>query len=124
MLRCVFALCLSTLLSLPAFAQRVFEANVLRGELVLQEGQSALLNGKAAQLAPGARIRNEQNLVQLTGQIQGKKFLVHYTVNGFGQVQNVWILTADEAIKRPWPTTPEEAAAWVFDPTMQTWSKP
>ena len=58
------------------------------------------------------------------GQIQGKKFLVHYTVNGFGQIQNVWILTADEATKRPWPTTPEEASKWVFDPTMQTWSKP
>jgi hypothetical protein len=124
MLRCVFALCLSALLSLPAFAQRVFDANALRGELVLQEGQNALLNGKPAQLSPGARIRNEQNLLQLTGQIMGKKFLVHYTINTVGQIHNVWILTADEATKRPWPATPEQAAAWVFDPTMQAWSKP
>ncbi len=124
MLRCVFTLCVSALLSLPAFAQRVFEANALRGELVLQEGQSALLNGKPAQLSPGARVRNEQNLLQLTGQLQGKKFLVHYTVNSFGQIHNVWILTADEATRRPWPKTTEEASAWAFDPTMQTWSKP
>jgi hypothetical protein len=124
MLRCVFTLCLSALFSLPAFAQRVFEANALRGELVLQEGQSALLNGKPAQMAPGARIRNEQNLLQLTGQLQGKNFLVHYTVNSFGQIHNVWILTADEAAKRPWPKTTEEASAWVFDPTMQAWGKP
>ena len=124
MLRCVLALCLSLFAALPALAQRVFEANALRGELVLQEGQNALLNGRPAQLAPGARIRNEQNLLQMTGQIQGKRFLVHYTVNGFGQIQNVWILTADEANKRPWPATPEEASKWVFDPTMQVWSRP
>jgi hypothetical protein len=83
-----------------------------------------VLNGKPAQLAPGARIRNEQNLLQLTGPLQGKTFLVHYRLNGFGQIDRVWILTAVEAAKRPWPTTPDEAAQWVFDPTMQTWSKP
>jgi hypothetical protein len=45
-------------------------------------------------------------------------------VNGFGQIQNVWILTAAEAAKKPWPSTKEEAARWVFDPTLQVWSKP
>jgi hypothetical protein len=124
MLRCVIALCLTLFASLPALAQRVFDANALRGELVLEEGQNALLNGKPAQLAPGLRIRNEQNLLQMSGQIQGKTFLVHYTLNGFGQIQAVWILTAAEAGKRPWPASPEEAAKWVFDPTMQVWSKP
>jgi hypothetical protein len=124
MLRCVVALALSAFVALPAWAQRVFEANALRGELVLLEGQNAMLNGKPAQLAPGARIRNEQNLLQTTGPLQGNKFLVHYTLNGLGQVQQVWILTAAEAARRPWPSNPEEAAKWVFDPTLQVWSKP
>jgi hypothetical protein len=124
MLRCVFALCLSALLATPAFAQRIFDATALRGDIVLHEGQNAVLNGKPALLAPGLRIRNEQNFLQLPSALQDKKYLVHYALNGFGQIQDIWILTAAEAAKRPWPSTPEEASKWVFDPTMQTWSKP
>jgi hypothetical protein len=36
----------------------------------------------------------------------------------------VWILTADEAARKPWPTTPAEAQAWSFDPVAQAWTKP
>jgi len=34
------------------------------------------------------------------------------------------ILTPQEAAKRPWPATPQQAEAWTFDPIAQTWSRP
>ena len=43
-------------------------------------------------------------------------FLVHYTVDTSGLVKDVWILTPEEAASKPWPTRPQEAQAWRFDP--------
>ena len=122
--RCVFVLSIALAFAPPAQAQRVFENNALRGELVVVAPPEALLNGKPARLAPGARIRNAQNLLQLSGSIVDQKLLVHYTLDSFGQIQNVWILNEAEAARRPWPTSPEEAALWTFDPTQQVWVKP
>ena len=51
---------LPSLLQRAAHAQRIFQTNALRGELVLKAPPEALLNGKPARLAPGARIRNQQ----------------------------------------------------------------
>jgi hypothetical protein len=124
MTRCVLALIAALAFALPAHAQRVFERDALRGELVIVAPPEARLNGKSVRLAPGARIRNAQNLLQLTGSVLEQKLLVHYTLDGFGQLQNVWILTETEAAKSPWPTKPEEAATWRFDPTQQVWMKP
>ena len=32
-------------------------------------------------------------------------------------------LTADEAARKPWPATPEEAQRWEFNPAAQTWTR-
>ena len=122
--RCVIALFLSLAASLPAQAQRLFENNALRGELQITAPPEALLNGSPARLAPGARIRNPLNMVQLSGSLLGQKVVVNYTLDGFGLLRDVWILSAEEAARRPWPRTPEEAKAWNFEPTLQRWSKP
>jgi hypothetical protein len=122
--RCLVAFALALLAALPAHAQRVFESNALRGELQITTPPEALLNGQPARLSPGARIRSAQNLIVLSGTVVGQKLVVHYTVDGFGLVHNVWILSAEEASRQPWPKTAAEAAAWSFDPTMQRWSKP
>jgi hypothetical protein len=124
MLRCVLALLLTFGATLSAQAQRVFQANALRGELVITQPPEALLNGKPARLAPGARIRNQLNMVQLSGSLLGQKLAVNYTVDGAGDLRDVWILSADELAKKPWPVTAEQARSWVFDSTMQRWSKP
>jgi hypothetical protein len=60
----------------------------------------------------------------LSGGLTGSKLVVHYTLDADGQVQDVWILTADELAKRPWPKTVLEAQAWTFDFATQTWAKP
>ena len=122
--RCVIALLLLLAASLPAQAQRLFERNALRGELQITAPPEALLNGNPVRLAPGNRIRNPLNMVQMSGSLLGQKVVVNYTLDGFGLVHEVWILSAEEAARQPWPRTAEEAKAWNFDPTLQRWSKP
>ena len=82
------------------------------------------VNGQAVRLAPGLRIRGQDNMLAMTGPLIGARLLVHYTTDVQGLVNNVWILTPGEAEKKPWPTTAQEARAWTFDPAAQAWSKP
>ena len=49
---------------------------------------------------------------------------VHYTVDTYGLLRDVWVLTAEERALKPWPRTPAEAAAWRYDPLARRWSKP
>jgi hypothetical protein len=107
-----------------AQVQRQFPKSALRGSIIVGEPPTVMLNGSETRFAPGARIRNQSNMIALSGTLVGAKLLVHYTLDPMGQLSDVWILTADEAAKRPWPATPQQAEAWLFDPTTQTWSRP
>ncbi len=126
MYRCALAGLLAATLAAPAAAQvqRNFPATALRGTLLIGEPPEIALNGKPARLAPGARIRGQDNMVQMSGALSGAKLLVHYTVDTYGLVKDVWILRPEEAAVRPWPATPEQAQTWAFDATAQTWTKP
>jgi hypothetical protein len=126
MKRCVVAaLAVSGVaLGLPALAQRNFPPQALRGELRVGQPPTAQLNGEPARLAPGVRIRGENNLLQLSGALAGQKLVVHYTRDEFGLIKDVWILTPAERAREPWPRTPEQAASWRFDPVGQTWTEP
>ena len=112
--------------ALPAAAQtsRPFPASALRGELVITQPPEVQLNGRPARLSPGARIRGSNNMLQMSGALVGLPLLVHYTFEPSGGLHNVWILSPDEARRKPWPTTPEDAQRWVFSPAAQTWTKP
>jgi hypothetical protein len=118
------ALLLASALPAAAQAQRNFPANALRGELVIQQPPEAMLNGRAARLAPGARIRGTDNLLQMSGALAGQKLPVHYTLDNAGLLLDVWVLTPAELARRPWPTTPQQAREWIFDPVAQVWSRP
>lgn len=126
MLRRALAFAAALLLALPAAAQvqRNFPRNALRGAIVFGAAPEITLNGNPARLAPGARIRDANNMAIVPGALLGGRFLVHYTTELYGLVKDVWILTPAEAANRPWPTTPEEAQAWGFDPIAQVWVKP
>ena len=121
------ALALPAVLSAPpAAAQllaRPFPPTALRGTLVVVDPPVATINGRAIQLAPGARIRGPENLIVLSAGLVGQPLAVHYTTDDDGNLRDVWILRPDELAKRPWPTTPEEAARWTFDPTAETWRR-
>ncbi|HEX2540893.1 MAG TPA: hypothetical protein VHM00_07400 [Caldimonas sp.] len=124
--RFVLAFVAACSLAGPAAAQvqRVFPATALRGAIVIGEAPEIALNNRPARLAPGARIRDANNMSVVPSGLMGGKFLVHYTVDTSGLVKDVWILRPDEAAVRPWPTTPGEARAWTFDPAAQVWIKP
>jgi hypothetical protein len=107
-----------------AQVQRQFPQNALRGELVIEAPPEVRLNGRLAQLAPAARIRTQTNMVELSGALIGARLIVNYTLDPLDLVKDVWILSPEEAAKRPWPTTPQQAQSWVFDPVAQVWSRP
>jgi hypothetical protein len=110
--------------ALPALAQRTFTNQALRGELVVGSPPEVTLNGKPARLAPGARIRDEGNMLHLPATLSGRKFVVFYTLEPGGDVLDVWILNAEERARKPWPTTVKDAQTWLFNPYTQSWTKP
>jgi hypothetical protein len=126
MLRCVTLAATLCALALPAAAQvqRGFPASALRGEMQFLQPPDVVLNGRAARLSPGARIRGENNMLQMSGALVDLKTTVHYTVESNGMVRDVWLLSAAERARGPWPTTPAEAKTWQFDAAAQTWSRP
>lgn len=108
-----------------AWMPRTFPANALRGVLTFTAPPDILLNGQAARLAPGARVRGTDNMMKLVGTLTGQRLTVNYTLETHsGALLDIWILRDDEAAKRPWPTTQEEARTWTFDAAAQTWTKP
>jgi hypothetical protein len=127
--RCLLTASVALTLAVPVLAsaqmqiQRNFPATALRGELVVGVPPEIKLNGKDARLAPGSRIRGTNQMLLMSAAITGQKLIVNYTVEQYGMVQDVWVLRPQE-IKKLWPKTPAEAAAWAFDPIGQTWTKP
>ena len=125
MYRCALTLALAaTCVVAQAQTHRTFPANALRGELVITQFPDALLNGKPARLAPGARVKGDTNLWIAPAGLAGQKLVVHYTVETSGLLQDVWVLNPVELANKPWPTTPAESASWTFIPGSQTWVKP
>jgi hypothetical protein len=105
------------------FPPRQLAPQSLRGELQVVATPEALLNGKSARLAPGVRIRGQNNMLVMSGQAAGQKLKVNYTFDTYGLITEVWILRPEE-IARRWPQTLEEASTWLFEPQTQTWTKP
>ena len=125
MFRCVLTATLSAAIVLPLAAQtaRPFPANALRGALQVTQAPELQLNSQPARLSPGARIRGTDNMLQLSASLTGQSLLVHYTQDPSGLVHEVWILTPDEAARKPWPSTAAEAQRWEFNPAAQTWTR-
>jgi hypothetical protein len=126
MYRCLLIAAAAVVLAAPAAAQmqRNFPATALRGALVVGSSSEVKLNGRSAQFAPGVRVRDQNNMIQLTGALVGQKLRVNYTIDTSGLVKDVWILRPEEEAIWPWPSTPEQAQAWSFDQNAQTWTKP
>ena len=114
----------STPLLASAQVARNFPQNAWRGEIAFANPPDILLNGKPARLAPGAKLRGQDNMVVVSGALQNQRVLAHYTIDTYGLVKDVWVLRPDEAAKTPWPRSAEEAARLQFDPAAQAWSKP
>jgi hypothetical protein len=107
---------------IPLAYGRTLPQASLRGKLMLTNPPDVALNGEADKLAPGFRIRGANNLLVMVGAAIGNEYVVNYTRDSYGLIQDVWILREDEAAQT-WPKTAEEAAKWAFDPLTRTWTK-
>ncbi len=94
---------LAGLAPIPASAQtsqngvREFPKAALRGTLVVTAPPVVTLDGKADRLSPGARIRNTQSLLVMSGAIVGQELVVNYVRDSAGLIHEVWILNEAEA---------------------------
>jgi hypothetical protein len=73
-------------------------------------------------MAPGARIHGLDNMLVMSGTLIGQTFAADYTLESNGMLFEVWILRPEEIDVQPWPRTPQQAAAWRFDPVAQVWT--
>jgi len=125
-LRSIAVVLLSLGMLAPAAAQvqRNFPQNALRGQMDFVAPPDVRLNGTPARLAPGSRIRGQNNMLQMSGALVGERLWVHYTLDNQGLVMDIWVLRPEELSRKPWPTTLAESRAWQFDPAAQAWIKP
>ena len=83
--------------ALAQFAPRPFPPTAQRGAMVITNPPELVMNGRPDRLSPGARIRNTNNMLTLSGSLVGQNLLVNFVREPNGMVHDVWILTPDEA---------------------------
>jgi len=89
------------LLAVPAAAQlRTIPQDAQRAEIRHVQANTVELNGRQAQLTPGAQIRDASNRIIMPTALPAGA-LVKYRLDGEGLVRNVWILTPQEAAQAP-----------------------
>ncbi|HZW21526.1 hypothetical protein [Noviherbaspirillum sp.] len=89
---------LSAALTLPALAfDRPFPAPTKRGQMTPGAHPEIVIDGKQRRLSPGARIWNENNLIEMPAALRGSNLVVNYTEDTQGEIDRVWILTKQEA---------------------------
>ena len=76
---------------------REFPSTALRGEMVVQNHPDITLNGKAERLSPGARIFAPNNALVMSATLANQTVLVNYLRDSGGQINQVWLLNAEEA---------------------------
>lgn len=84
-----------------AVGGRNFPLNALRGQIAFGAPPMIQLDGQPARLSPGVRVQNAQRMLAPPASLVGQSYLVNYTKEATsGMVNQVWILTADEASTR------------------------
>jgi hypothetical protein len=67
------------------------------------------VDGVADRFSPGARIRDRNNMLMLTGQLAGKTLYTVYKRDASGMVHEVWLLNQEEYAKVGGVTTGDPA---------------
>src|SRR5665647_2792170 len=84
----------------PTLAQmRQIPADTPRGWLRHVQETAIAIDDKPLQLAPGAAIRNQQNMIVVPVSLPGEGALAEYQLDASGQVARVWLLTPEEAAR-------------------------
>ena len=92
--------CALALVTLKAQAfDRPFPDTVKRGVMTPANYPAIVINEKTRTLTAGARIWNQDNMIEMPSALRGSEMAVNYTENDNGEIDRVWILSADEAKK-------------------------
>ena len=78
---------------------RQIPADTLRGWVRHVQASVITIDDKPMNLAPGANIRNQQNLIIVPVSLPGEGALAEYQLDASGQVLRIWLLTAEEAAR-------------------------
>lgn len=93
--------CLLAAAVIPAHAfERPFPSVSKRGTMTPHLHPHVTINGKQRTLSAGARIWNQDNMIEMPAALRGSDLAVRYTEDMNGEVDRIWLLTDDE-IKRP-----------------------
>jgi hypothetical protein len=92
----LFALIALLVAGAAAAQLRTIPADAERGEMRHVQGATIELNGARETLAPGARIRDQENRVIVPAALPSGA-VVKFRRDANGAVQEVWILTPEEA---------------------------
>lgn len=92
--------CALALVTLTAQAfDRPFPDTVKRGVMTPANYPAIIIDEKTRTLSAGARIWNQDNMIEMPSALRGTDFAVNYTESDTGDIDRIWILTADEAKK-------------------------
>ena len=100
--------CAFTVAAMSAHAfERQFPPTAKRGVMTPAVSPAIIINDKTRTMTAGARIWNQDNTIEMPAALRGSKFAVNYTEIESGEIDQVWILTADEAkLTLPKPLVP------------------
>ncbi|RQO32884.1 hypothetical protein DBR37_16445 [Herminiimonas sp. KBW02] len=102
--------CALALVTLTAQAfDRPFPDTVKRGVMTPANYPAIIIDEKTRTLSAGARIWNQDNMIEMPSALRGSDFAVNYTESDTGDIDRIWILTADEA-KKTLPLLPVKPA--------------
>ena len=83
--------------------ERPFPPGTKRGTMTPAAHPQIIIDGKHRHLAPGARIWNQDNLIEMPASLRGSDLPVRFTEDTQGEIDRVWILTPEEARRRTSP---------------------
>ena len=90
--------CMLACFSGVCFAEeRVFPAQTKRGKLTITAQGDVIIDGKLRNITPSTRVYSEEGLIVPIASVAANKLLINFTLNDFGDVEKIWLLTADEA---------------------------
>ena len=97
MIRSFLAFLVLALVATAAIAQlRGIPADAVRGNMVTTKDMAVEINGKRIELAAGAQIRDQRNMIVLPMALPASA-LVKYQLGADGKLQRAWILSPQEA---------------------------
>jgi hypothetical protein len=92
------ALTLLALMIPAAFSQlRSLPEDTERGFITHLQGNEVAVNGSPMRLAPGATIRNRENLIIVPAALPPEGAPAEYTLDADGAIARVWLVTEAEA---------------------------